>query len=237
MARSRLSAQLSTGLSKSRMKSGGGGNNQRVRLDDSKPVILQFVSDPDGDGFTEFDQHQFQEDGKWKFVPCTGKRCPLCADDDGTKNRRYRFVAQVYNLKEKKMQVLEGPKDLATRIFSKYERRPGVFLKRVFEVTRLPTSPVSYEVDTADEDRINLRTKGEPVELQKYLDGEVARYFGDDEDGSSRKHSGRSSLDAPDDDDEDDRPRRRKSGDSGRARSTRSSSTRSSASRRRSSRR
>lgn len=177
-----LSPQTFGGLSKKRMKKTSNPNSgKRVIMKKGDTVIVQFLTDPDdSDGFIEFEQHSFREDGRWQFIPCAGEDCPLCADDDDDRSYAgYRFAALVFNHKERKVQVLEGPKDLAQRIFYKYEKKPERFRKRVYEVTKFPTQPVSYQVDSADEKALNPRSM-ERIDLEDYLLGEMKRYYGDD---------------------------------------------------------
>lgn len=176
-----LSPQTFGGLSKKRMKKKSNPNaGMRIPLKKGESVLVQFLTDPDDpEGFREFEQHTFQEDGRWQFVPYS-PNAPLAEDDnDSKRSTSYRFVAVVYDLKERKVRVLEGPKDLAQRIFYRYEKRPEKFRKRVFEVTKFPTQPVSYQVDMAEERPVNT-SKMEPVDLEEYLIGEMKRYYGEE---------------------------------------------------------
>lgn len=186
------------GLDQKRMKKGTGGQGMRVILKD-QTIPVQFLTDPDNpDGFVEFEIHNFQEDGRWEYVPCTGDDCPLCEDESEQRSRtRYRFCAVVYNLAEKRVQVLEGPKDMAGRIYYRYERNPSKFRKRAFDITKFPTQPVTYGVDIA-EDATPKNPKGmELIDLGEYLQGELKRYYGDD------LEAAKTSASALDDDDWD----------------------------------
>lgn len=174
-----LSVKTFKGLDKKRMKKGKGGPGKRVMMKQGDTVAVQFLEDPDE--FLEFEIHNFQEDGRWEYVPCAGDECPLC-ESDSEKQRKtsYRFVANVYNLTEKRVQVLEGPKDLAGRIYYRYERNPAKFRKRAYDITKFPTQPVSYGVDTA-EDAKPVRVKDlELHDLDNYLVDELKRYYGDE---------------------------------------------------------
>lgn len=229
-----LSPQLFSGLNQKRMASGQGNPNigLRVQLEKSKPLPVQFMGDPDdAEYFIEIDQHQFQEEGRWNYVPCAGDDCPLCASESEVKAKRhYRFFAVIYNLNDRKLQVLEGPKTMAQLIFLRYKatrrrsarnRRP--FTRRVYEITKMPTEPVSYDLAIGEDDPVSSArlAKLEAIDLQKYVTSEMERYYG------NLDLPSRSALedDIEDDDDYDDRPRRRKSSSSS-SRSSRSGTTR-----------
>lgn len=197
-----LNPKLFSGLDKKRIEKKSSGNfGQRVNLGKGTTLPLQFTGTPeDGDHFMEFDIHVWQE-GTWNYVPCAGDDCPLCSDEDeGRRKTSYRFIASVYNHKEKKIQVLEGPKDLAQRIFYKYSRKPEKFIDRVYDITKFPTQPISYGVDVGDDDplKASVLKKETPIDLAAYVKGEMERYYGnldtpkasaldDDEDEKSKK--------------------------------------------------
>lgn len=170
------------GLNKKRMEPRGGNASfgVRVRLDANEPVPVQFYTEPDNEaGFLEFDTHAFREDGRWTYVPCMGDDCPLCEDEDpDRKKTTYRFLAKVYNLKTKKPQLLEGPGDLARRIHYRWSRRPGSFLKRTFEITKLETTPVTYDVAVGDDPVVRL-TNIKAEEFEAYLSGALKSYYGE----------------------------------------------------------
>lgn len=196
-----LSVKTYGGLSKKRMASGGsGGMSKRVAFKKEEPTVpLQFLQPPED--FIEYDIHAFQEDGRWQFVPCTGAdSCPLCDDeDDQVRRLSYRFACNVLNLANNKVQILEGPKDLATRIYHKYERAPQKFLKRVWDVSRYQTTPISYSVDLA-EDLDPVATRGKKsLDLDEYLTDELKSYYGPD-----LENIGGGALAADDDDGDDD---------------------------------
>jgi hypothetical protein len=195
------------GLSKGRMASGA-GFSKRLRFDKNKVSTIMFWGEPDDpEAFSEYYVHSFKEDGNWKFVPCAGDHCPLDTDEEADKRKkRYRFAAQVFDMDTREPMIMEGPKDLAQRIYSKYEKlvekdKARLFTRKVWEVGQLPTTPISYEVDVSDDKRVDL-SEQEPPSIQEYIDGEINRYHGD-------IRPKRSSLQA--DDDEDERPRKKKS--------------------------
>jgi hypothetical protein len=186
-----LSAKTFKGLSEKRMAAKGGGGGKRLMIKQGDTIPVQFLHNPDD--FIEFNIHTFQDEG-WNFVPCAGDDCPLCEDEDEKRSRTsYRFACNVYNLKEKKVQIMEGPKDLATRIFHRYQRKPTAFLKRVFDITKFPTTPVTYQMELAEEQPVT--TRGLALhDLEDYLTEELHRYYGEEMPGPSALE---------DDDDED----------------------------------
>lgn len=188
------------GLSKTRSATSGGSAFPRVKFTDKDPsVTVQFFGDiTDETCFKEFEQHQWR-DKHWNYVACLGKKCPLCEDEDeDVAKSRYRFVALVYNLGDKQVQVLEGPSTMAQRIILKYERKQKSFSRRAWDITRLDTTPVSYDVDQSDDDPVDLKGK-KKLDLQAYIDESAKRYFGKDVPRGGSK----SALD-DDDDYEDD---------------------------------
>lgn len=195
-----LSVKTYAGLNEKRMKSGGGGG-MRVIIKQGDTVPVQFLQTPKQ--FVEFDQHQWREDGVWNYVPCAGDDCPICEHEDQTRAKRhYKFIANVYDLKEKRVAILEGPKTLATQIFYRYQRKPALFLKRVFDVTKFPTQPVTYGFQMAEENPV--RTSGlKLIDLDGYVQGELDRYFGDNDSMAKSSKKGRSALDDEDFEDED----------------------------------
>jgi hypothetical protein len=200
-SRGGLTVKKYGGLNKTRYTRRKNANfGKRLQFDGSAPVPTQFLGLPSDDTyFKEFDQHQWQEGGRWYYVPCLGDACPLCQSDDSQKSRlKYRFVAVVYNHDEKKVQILEGPMDLAQRIGYRYERSPNKFLKRVYDVSKLDTQPVKYDVNAGDDNPLSAAAlrKLKLFDLDEYIDEEAKRYFGDELPKAT-------SLDADDEEDED----------------------------------
>jgi hypothetical protein len=193
------------GLSKSRSASGGSSFPRVKFTDKDSSFSLQFFGNiEDESAFKEFEQHQWREK-YWNYVACLGDNCPLCDDEDeDVSKQHYRFVAVVYNHDAKQVQILEGPGTLAQRIIMKAEKRPESFVKRVWDITRLDTTPTSYDVDQSDERPVNLRSKA-ALDLQAYIDESASRYFGKNAVSSgSKKKSKRSALDDDDDYEDDD---------------------------------
>ncbi len=201
-----LSVKTFQGLNKTRMEKKSNANaGIRVAIKQGETVPVQFLTKPDE--FTEFNQHSWKDGDRWYFVPCAGEECPLCQDEDrGRAKQSYRFAALVYNLRDKKVQILEGPKDLAGRIFYRYERKPSMFLKRTYDVTKFPTTPVTYDFAIGEDDLVAMSTikaKGKLIDIDAYLEGELKSFYGDDlPEGSAAVTE--PDEDADDDEDEDD---------------------------------
>lgn len=198
-----FSVKTFQGLNKTRMEKKSNANaGIRVAIKQGETVPVQFLTKPDE--FTEFNQHSWKDGDRWYFVPCAGEGCPICQDEDRQRAKQsYRFAAVVYNLRDKKVQVLEGPKDLAGRIFYRYERKPSMFLKRTYDVTKFPTTPVTYDFAIGEDDLVALSTikaKGKLVDIDAYLEGELKSFYGDDlPEGSAAV----TEPDEPDDDEDD----------------------------------
>lgn len=173
-----IQPKLFKGLNKKRMDASRGNFGVRVVLKDGQTVPVQFLQDPTE--FTEFYVHAFQEEGRWVFVPCVGDNCPLCQDDDEKVRRTsYRFLATVYNLEQKKVQLLENSGQLAQAIMYRYQRKPSAFLKRTFEITRFPTTPVSHQFELGEEPTVNT-SRMKLLSHEEYLADQLKRYYGDE---------------------------------------------------------
>lgn len=203
-----LSVKTYSGLNKKHYTQKGGGG-VRVMFKEGETVPLQFLQEPDS--FREYDMHSFREGPKqFVSVPCAGDDCPLCEDDDDDISKTsYQFVCNVYNLKERKVQVCRGGKDIAGKIMLRYERKPDRFLKRVFDVTAMPGNFRTYDVSLAEEAPVktaNLKL----IDLDEWLVKEATEYYGDDRDivvaPQDEENTGRDDDedDEDDDDDEDD---------------------------------
>lgn len=204
-----LTVQSFGGLNAKRYTKGTGGVD-RVNFKKGETVTVQFVADTDDTKqWKEINQHQFNDNG-WKYVPCLGKNCPLCEDEDNDVRKiNYRFFTNVYDFGQKKFAVLEGPKDLSGRIAGKAKRmakKPGKFLKTIFDISKLDQSPVTYEVDIEDDHKPVKVDEKKLVDLDAYIIDQAKRYFGDDlpTDGGGKKKKGKDNRKSSlDDDDED----------------------------------
>lgn len=180
-----LTVRTFGGLNKKRYAKKAGGGADRVVLQQGQTGTFQFVADiDDASQWKEIEQHQFQDGGKWNYVPCLGDNCPLCEDDDAdVKKSHYRFFTTVWDFKEKKYAVLEGPKDLSGRIAFRRERaektKKGKFLKTTWDISKMSTTPVSYDVERGDEEAIKIDPK-KLINLDQYIISAAKRYFGDD---------------------------------------------------------
>lgn len=166
------------GMKKKDLEKGGSfGDTMYIKKGDT--ASAQFFHEPDD--FLVFQQHAWEEDRKWFFVPCMGEdECPLDDDEDEDRARRgYQWAAQVYDLGEKKAKVLSGGKDLGNRVYYRYEKKPTSFTKRVFEITKFATKPITYDVAPGEDKPINL-DKVKPIDLDEWLAKQVKAYYGED---------------------------------------------------------
>jgi hypothetical protein len=193
-----LAPTIYRGLNENRMRKGS--NTPRLILKQGDTATVQFLTSIKE--FREYDMHQFQERNRWQYVPCAGDGCPLCEDEDPDVSKiSYRFCCCVWVPKEKKVLILEGPKDLSGRIALRFKGNKKKFTKRMYDVSKLKTTPVSYDVERSDGRTIDPDSV-ELIDLDKFIVDEMERYFGDSTPKPSSK--GRSSLDDDDDDDDDD---------------------------------
>lgn len=210
MAKSGLSVRTFGGLNEKRYTKGTGGSDRFKFEKSDKPYAAQFCGDiSDPKFFLEFDQHQFQDKG-WNYVPCLGEGCPLCEDEDKeVAKKRYRFIASVYSFSDKTLCILEGPKDLSGRIARKWKaaekKKKGSFTKTVFDLTKVDSQPVGYEVDVNDDRKVVDIDVSKAPSLQEYLDSSARRFFGDGHpaDSGKKKKKGKPKKSALDDEDEE----------------------------------
>lgn len=143
-----LTPQISGGLSEERMKSGGGRFAERVEVKTGGIARVQFLTDPtDEMGFVEIDQHQFKAGGRWNYIACGGKGCPMCKDDDPDVAKiNYRFFAVVYDFQKKGVAILEGPKTLSQKIFKRWKSNKKKFTSTVYEVSKEAGPPVQWDI-------------------------------------------------------------------------------------------
>jgi len=171
-------------------------------LKPGETCTVQFLSKPED--FTEFETHSWSDGSRWNFVPCAGDECPLCQDEDSDKRKKsYRFACLVYSFRDKAVKVLEGPKDLAGRIFFRYERKPTMFTKRTYEITKLATTPVSYDFAVGEDDLVSaatLKKASEKVSVDEYLELELKAFYGNE----LPEASGKGLAEEPDEDEDED---------------------------------
>lgn len=172
------------GLHKDRYEKRARGAD-RLELQQGDSAVVQFVAPITDEKFwKEIDQHQFQDKG-WRYVPCLGEGCPLCDDDDkDVAKTTYRFFTVVWDFKEKRLAVAEGPKDLSGRIGRRYEglKKKGkedTFLKKTYLVSKNKTTPVSYDIETDDKKPVKIDLSKAP-DLDAYIEDQKVRYFGED---------------------------------------------------------
>lgn len=169
------------GLGESGSNSAFRGQNFFLKKGERKPV--QFVTDPSE--FLVFSNHSFRAEGQWWYVPCIEGVCPLCKEDDeDVKKVAKRFACLVYSHRDRKIQIFEGPKTLGLLIKDQYDRKPESFLKRVFDVAKFATQPITYQVDTAiDATPKNVKSKlAEAPDLNEWLQEKIDKYYGTDSD-------------------------------------------------------
>lgn len=208
-----LSVRTFGGLNEDNYTAGSGFGDRLKFEKQGKSYPVQFVAGIDDDTqFIEFWQHQFRDGKGWNYVPCLEEDCPLCQDEDEeVRKRRYRFVTNIWSIKDKKMMILEGPKDLSSRIARRWESvktakkskkgkdkgdvRP--FTERVYGLIQNNTSPVTYDVETRDEEPVKINMK-DCYDLQKYIDSAAQRFYQGKPTASkkSNKKKGKSALDA-----------------------------------------
>lgn len=201
-----LSVRTFGGLNEDNYTAGTGFGDRLKFEKKGKAYPVQFVAGiDDSSQWIEFWQHQFRDGKSWAYVPCLEDNCPLCADDDDeVKKRRYRFVTNVLDLKDKKMKILEGPKDLSSRIARRWESKKKAkkkggkpFLEQVYGLVQNDTQPVTYDVEVLDDKAVKINLK-DCYDLQAYIDSAAQRFFKGKPAASkkSNKKKGKSALDA-----------------------------------------
>ena len=205
-----IGPKMFSGLNDKRMQSGAGRFADRTKFVQGDTIEVQFL-DLIGE-FVEYDQHQFRDGGKWKYVPCGGDNCPLCADDDPEVSKtHYRFSCNVWNHDTKRVEVFEGPKTLGTLIAKRYKKiakKAGsdekklrkLWTNSVWEMSKMKTQPVSFDMDEGDSSAVApAKWEGKKHDLQKNIIEQFRFYFGDDVDiralDAKEDESAKSSMD------------------------------------------
>jgi len=200
-------------LKKRQAKAGG---SLKLKLEEGKTKTIQFCFLPtDKDGFKEIEIHQWKEDRKtYHTVPCLGEDiCPLCDDDDDDISKtRFQFVTCVYDFKEKQYRIFQAGTLAAGVIalrFKKFKKAdtPKKFLKRAWDITRIPGEFKAPDIVLSDRDAKKLDTE-KFIDPAKWIEDQVRAYYGDEipSPGSSLEDDD----DDDDDEDEDDEPKRKK---------------------------
>jgi hypothetical protein len=176
-----LSPKVGTGLSKAFLTSNSPTTNRIVFDKEDPTVSVQFFVTPNR--FKEYKNHNFSEDGQWQYVPCAGEGCPCCEhEDDEIRKKGDRFITNVYDVRNKQVRFLDGPKTMGTMIHYRWLKRGAKakanFLKTVFDITKYPTSPVTYGIDRSDEDPVLLTKKKQGDEIEE-LRRKMIAYYGD----------------------------------------------------------
>lgn len=192
-----IAPKIFKGLQEGRMKSGGGNFADRCEWKQGDTITVQFL-EPITD-FAEYDQHQFRDGGKWKYVPCGGENCPLCADDDADVSKvHYRFSANVYNHGTKRVEVLEGPKTVSNLVAKRYKKAMTkakgksedkalkIWQNLVWDMSKMKTQPVSFDMEEGDDDPVSEnKWKDKLHDLGKNIIQQFTFYFGDSVDISA----------------------------------------------------
>lgn len=199
-----LSVRTFGGLNEENYTAGSGFGDRFKFEKKGKAYPVQFVAGIDDDSqWIEFWQHQFRDNKSWAYVPCLEDDCPLCQDEDEeVRKRRYRFVTNVFDLKEKKMKILEGPKDLSSRIARRWESKKTAkkvkvgFTEQVYGLVQNDTQPVSYDVEVLEDTGKKIDPK-DCYDLQAYIDSAAQRFYKGKPVASKKSgKKGKSALDA-----------------------------------------
>lgn len=195
-----LSAKVYSGLSKSRIAQRAASNTPRLILDKGQTKTIQFLDSPAT--MKEYDTHSFREKGGWKYVPCLEGKCPLCEDEEREVSKTsYRFLANVWSFKDKKVVVLEGGVELSEKILSRFDRKKKFFMKRTWDITKMSGERVTYDIDQGEKAVLKDTSDLKLYDLDDYIAAQLQRYYGTDVPDTSKAK--RTSLDDDDDADED----------------------------------
>lgn len=177
---------INRGMTKSKIQTRASGIFFWLRKGEVKPI--QFLETPEQ--FVEYYVHQFQdEEDRWRYIPCLVKRCPLCREEGEAGKRRYRFATNVWNVLERKVQILEGGTQLGALILQRYERRPSSFLDRIFDLGKLGRTPVMYDL-VPTEDRGLDESKRRQLKLhdvESYIQDQAIQYYGQGDEDEERE--------------------------------------------------
>lgn len=188
-----IAPKIFTGLNEGRMASTAGRFADRTKFQQGDTVELQFL-DPIT-SFAEYDQHQFRDGGKWKYVPCGGENCPLCADDDPEVAKvHYRFSCNVYNHDTKRVEVFEGPKTVSQLVAKRYKKIVAkakgnenkalkLWQNATWQLSKMKTQPVTFDMEEGDNDPVSTKKwEGKLFDLSANIIEQFKFYFGADVD-------------------------------------------------------
>lgn len=170
-----------TGVDEMKEVKAGGGSGQEIRLKDGEHVRVWFLVD--AEEIVNYREHQFEEDGNWNFVPCTGAGCSLCkSPKESVAKNTYRFLVPVWDISNKVVSFMKGSIDLKDKLlvlFAKY----STLLDRPYEMSREGTGlDTDYYLTPEDKKQMPkvIRDTEYPNPVE-YLETRVAQYYGDDE--------------------------------------------------------
>jgi hypothetical protein len=168
-----LTAKTFTGLSKRSDSEGGTREYKTVRLEHGKTLTLQPLQKPSQG--REYYRHIWREGGNWNFIPCAEGECVHCESDNEQESRRnYTMLLNVYSFAENKVKILEEGSKVKDLILYRYDKKPSIFTKRPLDFTKLPTKPISYNVELSEEEPI--QTAGLKLhDLDDYIQEELER--------------------------------------------------------------
>jgi ribosomal protein L37E len=179
MARQRL--DFFTGVDEMKEVKAGGGSGQEIRLQDGESVRLWFLVD--AEEIVNYREHQFEEEGNWNFVPCTGAGCPLCkSPKEKVSKNTYRFLVPVWDIKNKQVSFMKGSIDLKDKLLVLYAKY-STLLDRSYEYMREGKGlDTDYYLTPEDKKQMPkvIREKEYPDPV-KYLEDRVSQYYGDGE--------------------------------------------------------
>lgn len=193
-----LSAKVYSGLSKSRIAQRAASNTPRLIVDKGKTKTIQFLDQPTA--MKEYDVHSFREKGKWVYVPCIEGKCPLCEDEEREVSKTsYRFLANVWSFKDKKVVVLEGGVELSEKILHRFERKKKFFMKRTWDLTKMSGERITWDIDQGEKAPLRDTSDLKLYDLDEYIAAQIQRYYGTELPDTSKAK--KTALDDDDDDD------------------------------------
>lgn len=203
-SREPVGAKIRKGMKKENVENSA-GSGKMFFLKRGEEKTIQFLQSPSE--FFEFDTHSFEDESVWQYVPCLAKNCPLCAEDDPDISKTsYRWVANVWNHNDKKIQVLENGRQLGEKVMTRFEKKPKSFVKRVFDIKKSSgKGQVTYDLDSGDDPAIDPeKVKKKLWDLEEYVQEQVSKYYGSDDEDDLTEDEDEEEVEAEEDEDIED---------------------------------
>lgn len=163
---------------KDTLKGGSGGGPSNIQwIPANGSLLVRFLTEPDE--WANYIEHY--DSAIKRYFPCTGEpSCPGCVMQSKTMNDSTpssRYLANALDVEKDKVVAVKIPKDLFTRLFSRYEKY-DTLVDRDYELSRTGAG-LETEYDYSPEDKVARKlVKYQLLDLEDILQAEYDSLFG-----------------------------------------------------------